>query len=414
LAALREAIDGLLDVTGEPLGHDDLHALVIGVERERDRLAIAAADVLVAWDDERVWRSDGSRRAADRLALDLHRRTHGVSAELGRARSLRHMPASRAAVLAGRLSLDDADALARARRDDPTVFADNEHDLVDTVAPLTHPDATNAIDYWRQQVLPELCEREADRRRARTHLSTSSTLDGMVAVTGTLDPVGGAIVTGELDRLMADIELRDSRDGTRRTITQRRAAAWIEMATRSASATPTTRARPLFTVLVGDDTTRHLCELATGTVITPGDVQHWAHLALVESVIFDGPSRLIATTTKRTFTGAIRRGIQVRDRRCTHPGCTVPADRCDIDHVVAYTRRPVTDQDGGRVRCSAHNRITLLAGHDRPPDITPRPDPTPLEHLRAKIRWRTITHWPLEPPTTNPGPPDPPDDTAPS
>ena len=38
---------------------------------------------------------------------------------------------------------------------------------------------------------------------------------------------------------------------------------------------------------------------------------------------------------RRFFRGALRRAIEVRDRRCTHPsGCDVPAERCDIDHIV--------------------------------------------------------------------------------
>jgi hypothetical protein len=150
----------------------------------------------------------------------------------------------------------------------------------------------------------------------------------------------------------------------------------------------------LFTVLIGDDTARRLCELSTGTVITPGDAHHYADLALVESVLFDGPKRLIAATKKRTFTGAIRRGIQVRDRHCTHPGCTIPAELCDVDHIVPFVERPITDQAGGRLRCPGHNRIRGLDRHDRPGIIPPQTDPTVLDPLRTLIRWRNHTHWP--------------------
>jgi hypothetical protein len=394
VAALAAAIDGLLDLSDEPLTGDELHELVLGVERQRDRLTVAAFDQLARWDDSKVWRSDGSLLASARLALELHRAPYRCGRDLGTARSLRHLPRARAAVLAGRLSLDDVEVLARARRDDPAVFDAHEETLVDTIIPLTHGDAASAVDYWRQHVLPDLAEHAADRRRARTHLFASTTLDGTVEVSGRLDPVAGAIVTGELDRLIADIKARDARDGVTRTASQRRAAALVEMATRSASATPATRARPLFTVLIGDDTARRLCELSTGTVITPGDAHHYADLALVESVLFDGPKRLIATTKRRTFTGAIRRGIQVRDRHCTHPGCTIPAEHCDIDHIVPYTQRPITDQAGGRLRCAGHNRIRGLDHHDRPGTIPTKADPTVLDQLRTLIRWRHHTHWP--------------------
>jgi hypothetical protein len=35
----------------------------------------------------------------------------------------------------------------------------------------------------------------------------------------------------------------------------------------------------------------------------------------------------------------LRRFIAARDRRCGFPGCSTPADQCDCDHVVTFTRR---------------------------------------------------------------------------
>ena len=35
----------------------------------------------------------------------------------------------------------------------------------------------------------------------------------------------------------------------------------------------------------------------------------------------------------------LRRFIAARDRRCGFPGCSKPADQCDCDHVVTFTRR---------------------------------------------------------------------------
>ena len=41
---------------------------------------------------------------------------------------------------------------------------------------------------------------------------------------------------------------------------------------------------------------------------------------------------------------------------CDHLGCTVPAHRCDVDHVAEWERdQGVTDQANGRPRCSTHN-----------------------------------------------------------
>ena len=112
-------------------------------------------------------------------------------------------------------------------------------------------------------------------------------------------------------------------------------------------------ARPLFTVMVGDESLARVCELGNGTVIAPGALVPWMSTAMIESVIFDGPSTVVAVSRRRTFTGAILRAVQVRDRFCTHPsGCDVPAEHADVDHIEAYARGGVTAQWNGRIQCA--------------------------------------------------------------
>ncbi len=77
----------------------------------------------------------------------------------------------------------------------------------------------------------------------------------------------------------------------------------------------------------------------------------------VERVVFDGPSRVIEVGAKqRFFTGGLRRAIEVRDRHCTHPGCTVRPERCQVDHIVEYVNGGETTQENGRLLCPAHHR----------------------------------------------------------
>ena len=79
-----------------------------------------------------------------------------------------------------------------------------------------------------------------------------------------------------------------------RTPAQRRADALVEMA-RRAMATPAGARlpEPLFTVLVGYETfAGRICELADGTVVSPGSLVPWLDEAWVERVVFDGPDRV--------------------------------------------------------------------------------------------------------------------------
>ena len=117
-------------------------------------------------------------------------------------------------------------------------------------------------------------------------------------------------------------------------------------------------ARPLITVLVGYETfAGRVCELADGTVVTPGQIVPLLATADIERVVFAGPSRVIDVgVRRRLFTGATRRAIEVRDRHCTHPGCHEPAHRCQIDHIVPWATGGPTTQENGRLLCGTHNR----------------------------------------------------------
>jgi hypothetical protein len=210
----------------------------------------------------------------------------------------------------------------------------------------------------------------------------------MVAVDGMLDPVGGAIVTGELDRIVDQLRERDALSGVDRTPPQLRAAALVEMARRSAAMPDTARfSRPLFTVMLGDRSFDDLCELANGTVITPKHLAPWLTDATYEVILFDGPSTVVSVSNKRLFTGALRRAIEARDRHCQHPsGCDEPAVRCDVDHIVPASRGGPTSQGNGRLECKVHNRNPAKHDHDARPRLD-RPV-TRLDEIRARLRWQ--------------------------
>ncbi len=77
----------------------------------------------------------------------------------------------------------------------------------------------------------------------------------------------------------------------------------------------------------------------------------------LERIVFDGPDRVLSVSTRRRFTGALRRAIEVRDRHCQHPsGCDEPAPTCDVDHIEPWPIARRTSQDNGRLQCRPHNR----------------------------------------------------------
>ncbi len=130
---------------------------------------------------------------------------------------------------------------------------------------------------------------------------------------------------------------------------------------RAGSATPCRcqrgRPRPLVSVVLGDATFRWLCELSDGTVIAPGELVPYLSDLDINTMLFDGPLHAIAGSNTRTFTGLLRRAIEVRDRRCQHPASDGdPINSCDVDHIIPKFRGGVTCQCNGRMMESGRNR----------------------------------------------------------
>jgi len=233
---LAVAIDSLLAVDPNDLTDAELHELVTTMQRQRHRLAAAAADAISAWDQRMVWADNGAGSAAVRLANETSASSSSAGMEVKRARRLRMMPRVGEALAAGDLSPDHVDLLAKANQPwRHADFADHEDTLVEQCRVLRFPDARKMIDYWCARADAVAAEDRAERQRNAAHLDVSSTLDGTVVINGVLDPIGGSIVNDELNRIERELHLADKRDGATRTASQRRAAALVEMATRSAT-----------------------------------------------------------------------------------------------------------------------------------------------------------------------------------
>lgn len=396
---LEQGIDALAAMDVDALTDAELHELAVMSLRLRDRLAAVTAPVVARWDARTVWADNGARTAGTRLAVESGSSKGGADAVVRRARALSGMPVTLAAAKSGELSIDVVDVLIAANTPERrAVFAELEAELVDAVRGLRYRPAVRAVRYWcaRADALLGVDGDAAEHDRDGARLYASETFDGNVEVSGRLDPVGGAIVTGELDRIIEQLRSKDAEAGVDRTLAQLRAAALVEMARRSAAMPGDARfSRPLFTAVIGDDRFRDLCELANGTVITPAHLVPYLTDAMYEAVLFDGPYTAVSVSNKRLFTGALRRAIEIRDGFCQHPsGCDEPADRCDVDHIVPAGQGGPTSQFNGRLECKVHNRNP--AKHDHGAEPRPERPIDRIDVLRARIRWRMRRDHPDE------------------
>ena len=364
----RSAGDLAAAVDLDTLTDAELDAELIGLVHERHRLDAQIARRVQRWDRRMVWSGDGSRSPAARLGRDGRLGPVTASRVLRQARAVASMPATRQAWTDGEIGEDHVGLLtaaAGAGRD--WLFGRDERLLVEYCQTLTHRHATKALRYWCQRADAEL-GRDGTPPPPATSLRLSTTFQGAVTGDFTLDPVGGATVEAALRRIERELYRQDQHDGVVRTLPERLAAALVEMAVRAHS-TPAggRRPEPLVTILAGEATLEHLCELATGTVIAPGVVVPWLSSADVQTFVFGGADRVVTASTQRTFRGTLRRAIQVRDRHCQHPaGCDAPIVDCDINHVIAHAHGGETSERGGDLQCEAHNRRSDL--HARAPE----------------------------------------------
>lgn len=404
LAALEEALDGLA-LEPRPLGAD-VEALV-ALERCLARLSCLVDGAAAAFERERGFEPDGARSASAWLSVRARLPQRVAKAQLRRGRALCELPVAEASYAAGAIGPDHVGALAGLLRE-PTHDAVVSHEgvLVEAAEGLSYPQFTQALAYFAQLADPNGTEEAAGAQRARRDVYLVQGYNGAYLGGITLDPIAGAIVAGELARLERALFDADRAKATallertplvgelERTGAQRRADALVEMARRSAACDDEGRfPAPLVSVLVGYETLHgRICELANGTVVSPGSLLSYLDEAMVERAVFKGQARVEVGAATRLFSGATRRAVELRDRVCQHPYCEVRAERCEVDHIVPAAAGGPTTQENGRLLCGFHNRLRNTVPElpelppppgreppgrpaDRPPDSAPGKPP---------------------------------------
>jgi hypothetical protein len=375
LEALSSAIDRLVGT--DPAAFADAESIEL-LHRELARLESVVTTTVSAFDVSERWAPDGAKNAVSWLATRCRLPKGEARRQVRRGRQLRHLPACEKAWAAGAISGSHVDTIASLRRPSTeAALGRDEALLVDQARSLRYESFVRATAYWEQLADPDGTEATAEERRSRRDVYLASSFHGLWLGKITLDPVSGAIVADELQRLEGELFAADwAEAGTAlgrdpkvgelgRTPGQRRADALVEMATRSRTAPADgRRPAPLFSVLI-DFPTLHgrVLELAQGIAVTPGSLLPWLDEAILERAVFGPERRVEVAATARLFTGATRRAIELRDRECTHPYCDTPASDCDVDHIQPHAAGGLTIQENGRVLCGYHNRLR----NQRPP-----------------------------------------------
>ncbi len=369
LENFAEALETLVASGAENYGDgpsiEELH-------RHLSRFEAFVTEATAAFEAEGEWAADGAKTAGAWIATRCRLPRSAARRRVRLGRNLRHLPACAEAWRQGLIGTDQARAIAAARRHRTEAsMARDEGMLVSQAAQMGFEDFYRALSYWKQLADPDGADAAEEDRKASRNVFLEESLGGMWLGQMTLDPISGAIVSNELNRLereMFESDCAEARqrlgrtarlDELARTSAQRRADALVEMATRSASAPAEgIRPAPLFSVFVGYETMYgRICELENATVLAPSALTPWLDSAYLERAIFSLGNRVDVSARARLFSGGTRRAIELRDRMCTHPYCYEPAENCQGDHIQPWAAGGPTTQENGRLLCGFHNRL---------------------------------------------------------
>lgn len=366
---LEALLDDLADLPARSLANMASMGTLARAFSRLDAIYARAAGAFRDWGD---WPDSGALSAGAWLATEARLPIGEARRRVWIGATLRELKLTAAAWVSGEINSSHVSRLAGVyRRGTACAMERDEEVLIDKARTLKYESFSKVVAYWEGLADEDGADASAQAKRDRRDAYLVKSVNDMYLGRMTLDPISGAIVATELERIerilfetdWARAKERLGRDPLitelGRTAAQRRADALVEMATRSGTAPAGgVRPAPLFTVLVGYETLHgRICELAGGTVLSPGSLLPWLDKAYIERAVFSPKNRIEVSHRARLFTGATRRAIEIRDHEgCTHPYCYAPAWRCQADHIQPYSEDGPTTQENGRLACGTHNR----------------------------------------------------------
>ncbi|HWS58352.1 MAG TPA: DUF222 domain-containing protein [Actinotalea sp.] len=416
LTRLRELVDDLvaadigdLDVAQAARLHRDLRVAT-------DRIGAVGARLLARVEADGRWTAGGERTFGQWVAgrelssVGSARRT----AELGRALD-GELPATAAAVGAGRMSLEHAQVLARVAATSPTRRAAlasggagrDERSFVVRAGQVPVDRSRREVERWAAAVDAEAAERSHEVACAKEHLTVARRADGLAlqgfvtrehgkVLLTALRAVAGVPAAGDgrsreqrqaaaltdLARLVLDRGLAGAGSQVRPHLsvhvsweTVRRLAMEdvAERATDGGSAassepepsgTGTSGTGMIGTGMIGTGTSRtgtSGAEPATfddGTPLPPSVLARLLCDSEISRIVF-GPTGEVLDVgrSQRTFVGQLRRAVVARDRTCRYPGCDAPPNLGEVHHLTYWSHGGRTSVSNGVLLCWFHHDL---------------------------------------------------------
>lgn len=257
--------------------------------------------------------------------------------------------------------------------------------LVAEVTRLTPAELRKAIQLSAHRLTPaeDIDRNERKQRAARELVRTGTWAETMTAYRLLLDPEGAALLEAALDPLCqprpsVDDDGREVPD-TRAAAT-RRADALMELIARAVGGGDAGSALGKCRLIVTIDHETLLADVfgdrsdgpatagagtaggagltSDGVALSPGALRRMACDAEVLPMVLGSDSEpLDVGRSSRLFTAAQREAIRQRDRTCSFPRCSIPANWCEVHHLKHWIQGGATRVDNGALLCGHHHTV---------------------------------------------------------
>ena len=199
--------------------------------------------------------------------------------------------------------------------------------------------------------------------------------NGMVRISGQLDPEGAAVLRAALDPLSAPNPCTQNGGRDPRPAERRRADALVEICRRAAAAGGAAPATSKAQIVVTIDLER-LTQAIRGAgltldrqVLSPQTVRKLACDASIIPMVLGSESQpLDVGRTKRLVTPGLLAALWARDKGCTYPGCGRPPQWTDAHHVQHWADGGPTSLMNLALLCAHHH--TWVHQHDLTATVT--------------------------------------------
>jgi len=364
------------------------------LELQHRRMAAEQAAIIAEGERRNIAAVDNHRSMKGWLKANANWSNAHVARTRKLAKALVALPQVGEALLAGHIGTDQANELARvaANRRVNEQLPDSITVLLDHAEQLSFEEARTCVSRW--ETLADLDGANRDRELSHERRTATVTeLDGSLylrATGGTAETAAEmtAIFNQALEReFQADVAERTRLHGPdapasllRRTDAQRRFDAMTSIFRRSVAVPANAKTpQPLVNIVVDQrtaeealarhglipeptdlpelDLSRRRCETTSGTPIVPDAVVRAMLQGHVRRVVFDSAGVIINMGRKRRlFTGAARDAARLMSTRCDQPGCDIPGEHTQIDHLAEWDRdHGNTDLENAGLGCNRHN-----------------------------------------------------------